>query len=353
MLPVSVYAPLYFADNCILQATIAFADALSLSIVMNFTTTSAPLFIDIDGGDGYTVLFVISTTSAGTTFARQHTPKALNGRAAPPAPGSSNVRKRARSNSDSRSHSPGSNAPGPSANGTARSTSASHGAVRTPQRSAPQWAVQRTDEESHSLAMDNMSRRSPAPPSWSNPSSRAATPVQLTAMGPPPVPTFPRSDVGNVSNAGTELGPTQLPSQGLVLQPLFFPSSQEQDLGPPLSQLQLDGEAELAGMTEEDLDALIADDDDLDFAPDGSFAVLSSQKDSERELRPMAVTGLPGSVFPTTNPTEDHVFEELMDDEMNPTQSQDRDDSKVSNFRSCLRVILTQKTQSFQPLFED
>jgi hypothetical protein len=136
-----------------------------------------------------------------------------------------------------------------------------------------------------------------------------------------------------MSGHSTELGPTQLPSQGQALQPLFLPSSQ--DLQPQMSQLQLEAQADLAGMSDADLDALVADDDeDFGFEPDGSFAVLSSQKLSERPLAPTFVAGRTSRLFQSTVVEQRSETDELMEDEMlTPTQSsQSRDDSiKVSS----------------------
>jgi hypothetical protein len=214
----------------------------------------------------------------------------------------------------------------------------------TPQRVQPQWAVHRTDSATHDRVMAQSPRpaHTPQPEIWvTGEGSRSTTPAPpLSSMGPPLIPSFADGN-GNLSMDGTmngtELGPTQLPSrqQRPAHEPLFLPSSQD-DFPPPMSQLQLEAEAELVGMSEADLDALVADDDeDFGFQPDGSFAVLSSQKDTERELISVTAMGsYAGRLIHATSVGQDPDFEELVDDEMlAPTQSsQGQDDSGKVKF---------------------
>jgi hypothetical protein len=292
---------------------------------MHFTEATAPLFIDIDGGDGFSVVFVISTTNSGAQFARNSSIKPPPGRATGPAP--ANLRKRHRDERESETPSPAA----PSLNNAMPLTPMPRdGSTRpAPQRVQPQWAVHRMDAATHARIMSK-SPRTPVQRVWPPADSRGASPAPPSSMGPPPLPaTFPRGDIDtSMSGNGTELGPTQLPSQGQMHEPLFLPSSQ--GLHPQMSQLQLQAAADLMGMTDEDLDALVADDDDFGLEADGSFAVLSSQKLSER---PLAYTHpRPSNLFQSTVARRDSEVDELVDDEMlTPTQSQGRDDSiKVS-----------------------
>jgi hypothetical protein len=304
------------------KATIAFADSLSLSMAMHLTTSTAPLFIDLDGGDGFDALFVISTTTAGNHFARNHAAQSPKPR---PANGVANARKRPRTDSaSSASETPPGTAHGEDGYAEPPQTPiAQVGAVNhTPQRVTPQWAVQRTDTN------ERMRTMSPARAASSPAPVQQLRAVSFEPMGPPPDPE-PHYDSSMLGN-GTELGPTQQPLQEQTHEPLFFPSSQ--DLGPPMSQLQLDAQAEVNGLTDAALDALMAD-DDFGYEADGSFAVLSSQRDTERELLPMNSVGYQASRMLHASLADRHHYmddtDEVIEDEMAPTQSTIQEDKKV------------------------
>jgi cell cycle checkpoint control protein RAD9A len=63
-----------------LQATIAFADSMSLSLEMRFTDPAIPLFVEIEG-DALEILFVISTSQVqGAPSSTQRNTQAMNTR---------------------------------------------------------------------------------------------------------------------------------------------------------------------------------------------------------------------------------------------------------------------------------
>jgi hypothetical protein len=338
----SSFGRLALADpSAYTQATIAFAESLSLSLTLHFTTSTAPLFIDIDGGDGFEALFVISTSTVGAQLGRSAS------RSAPVRTTPLNGRKRARED----------DAAGADTSVASVANGAHGSAARaTPARAHPQWAVHRTDSATHARLMASAGRSSAPPSSWPGPGPANGTPG---VMGPPlPPPRFsqasaPGGDAPGDDGEGAgymEPFPPALPS---VREPLFLPSSQASEgapsasqafapeLPPALSQLQLDGAAELEGLDDAALAAFINDDadSDLELQPDGTLAVLSSQRQSERELLSVAAPG----TMDRTNHRLMHAtsvgrgpdFDELVDDEeIAPTQSNDT----VNKVR--VRVIL-------------
>lgn len=309
---------------------------------MKFTTGSAPLFIDVDGGDGYEVLFVISTSSGGAALANQTATRTrTNGLPNQANTDGVNTRKRMREDSEADLNSDAGAMPPPPV--------AREGSVRiTPARIHPQRAVQRADPATHARIMAATSRSSvPPPPTFPPLGSQAwpATPArplsQASSMGPPsnllpppsqaqslapPVqvlsPFTPSTHVSDSDDLGY-VGPF---GTAPARQPLFLPSSQPDDerfdVAPPMSQSEIAGAQEIAGMTDAELWAVFEDNgnDDEELVP--------SSQHNERELLSVrsAVLDDEGSLPGTS----DDEFDELNYDGMSevdivaPTQGRPR-----------------------------
>lgn len=261
------------------NATVAFADSLSLSLGMRFTSPTEPLFIEIDGGDGFDLLSVISTSAAGATA----------GKAASKRPQAvaavSRSQKRAREDSSVEN----------SVHGTPNLRPESG---RTTPRLNPQRVVQRIDSVGHARTV---SARVSGTPSTASGPSRNGSMGPPSSMGPPPIPVYapqrsnlgnniehnnpPNAVVGMSSSLGSPLStPSPITANNL---PLFLPGSQPVAASQPriLSQNEIEAAADLAGVDEDDLWAALEDGgEDLMIEADGSVAVQSSQF-HERELR--------------------------------------------------------------------
>lgn len=296
-----------------MQATITYTEALSLSLAMKFTTATAPLFIDVDGGDGYEVLFVISTSSGGASLSNGAASRQRvngGGQADPRTP----VAGRKRGHDDGDVDISNESVAGPISAPAGR-----EGSTRpTPARIHPQRAVQRTDPATHARIMAATSRASmPPPPTfpqaisqpWQAPQlSHGASTAPPLSMGPPPDPLPPSTHVSDSEDLGY-FNPLTIVMP--AREPLFLPSSQADDerfgAAPPLSQSEVEGARELVGMTDAELWAVLED-----TGPDDEESVPSSQR-NERVLASVATfpaqddeESLPG--------TSEEEFDELMYD---------------------------------------
>ncbi|KAK7057232.1 Rad9-domain-containing protein [Favolaschia claudopus] len=225
------------------NATIAFAESMSLALDLRFTDPAAPLFIDIEG-DNADTLFVISTSQVpGATMPSQVSTAA-------------NTKKRER-----------------------EETPRDLARIKRPMK-----AVQRTDAASIAQADRSASR-----------SQSMATTRMAGSMPPPPIPNRPSSHPEENSNL------QMTPSSSRPKEPLFLPMSSQmsavdeqvlrdtglglEDMNAEELHMMLDGEGEEVDFTGSQLPppAVMETDDPADI----EFAATQSSDDHSKGFQPL------------------------------------------------------------------
>ncbi|KIY74343.1 hypothetical protein CYLTODRAFT_385147 [Cylindrobasidium torrendii FP15055 ss-10] len=212
------------------SATIAFTDSMAVTMDIHFTEPAAPLSIDVEG-DGFTALFVISTSQVGTTQPEQVVLRAVRKRSREPEPDGSNEPRMRKS---------------------AKAVQQTPVPARQPSRSVSRSMPPETPTRRNN--MDDMDDMVPPGsfPLYSQ--DRASMPPPLS-LPPPPARFQPREP----TPPRRQLPPSSPPP--LDQEPLFFPSTSQQ---PRLSSQPSLADLGLEDLTAEDVDMFNNGEDNMD-----------------------------------------------------------------------------------------